>query len=206
MKVNGNAVLEAPVEKVWEALQDPSVLVQTIPGCLQLETTGPDEYRMTVMAGVASIKGTYLGNVRLTDQVAPCSFVLRASGQGGPGTVDADVQVTLTDLGDGRTSLTYDADAVVGGMIGGVGQRVLTGVAKKTAGEFFSAVDDLLNGKAPRAAAASVEATPGVFQAPAPTRVVGFSEDFVKGAVLGAVIALLGAIVGGWAARRGAKR
>ncbi len=149
MKVSGTAVLCAPMDKVWVALQDPAVLVRTIPGCQQLEAVGQDEYRMTVSAGVASIKGTYLGNVRLTDHVEPTSFVLRASGQGGPGTVQADVQVTLADAGDGRTSLTYDADAVVGGTIGGVGQRVLAGVAKKTAGEFFNAVDDVLAGRAP---------------------------------------------------------
>ena len=63
--------------------------------------------------------------------------------------MQADVRVTLADAGGGTTRLDYDADAVVGGMIGGVGQRVLTGVAKKTAGEFFKAVDDVLTGKAP---------------------------------------------------------
>jgi carbon monoxide dehydrogenase subunit G len=207
MKVNGSAVLAAPVEKVWEALQDPAVLVRTIPGCQQLETTGPDEYRMTVCAGVASIKGTYLGNVRLTDQAAPNSFVLRASGQGGPGTVDADVQVTLKDMGDGHTSLTYDAEAVVGGMIGGVGQRVLVSVAKKTAGEFFSAVDDVLNGRVAEVPTAGLETAPGLFQAPTPAaRPAMVSDDFMRGAVFGAVIALLGALVGGWVARRGGRR
>ena len=59
------------------------------------------------------------------------------------------MRVTLEDVGAGTTRLEYDADAVVGGMIGGVGQRVLSGVAKKTAGEFFAAVDDVLTGKAP---------------------------------------------------------
>src|SRR5262249_17909962 len=121
---------------------------RTIPGCERLEQVGQDEYRMTVTAGVASIRGTFSGDVRLTDQAEPRSFMLRASGAGAPGTVTADVAVALTEFGDGGTLRSYDAAAVVGGMVGGVGQRVLSGVAAKTAGEFFAAVNEVLPGTA----------------------------------------------------------
>src|SRR3954454_8961104 len=144
MKVAGQATLHAPIERVFSALNDPAVLVRTIPGCQQLEATGPDAYAMTVTAGVASIKGTYAGTVRLEDLQPPSSFVLRASGAGAPGTVSAEVSVRLTEQ-DGGTRLDYDADAVVGGVIGGFGQRMLAGVAKKLAGEFFAAVDQELD-------------------------------------------------------------
>jgi carbon monoxide dehydrogenase subunit G len=141
MKVSGTATLHAPAERVFAALNDPSVLVRTIPGCEQLEALGGDRFRMTITAGVASIKGTYLGHVTLADPIPPSAFTLRANGSGAPGTVTADVRVTLDDNGDGTTLLRYDTDAVVGGPVGGVGQRVLTGVARKTAGEFFDAVN-----------------------------------------------------------------
>lgn len=218
MKVSGSATLHAPVQEVWAALNDPAVLVRTIPGCSQLEEVGPDRYRMTVSAGVASIKGTYLGDVALTDQEMPSRFVLRASGAGAPGTVSADVVVTLAET-DGGTHLTYDADAVVGGPVGGVGQRVLSGVAKKTAGEFFRAVDDVLTGAAPASVGSAAPAggegapagaevaqsapRPGVFTAPVASRTT--SDDpsaFAKGALLGAAVALLGVVVGGVVARR----
>lgn len=166
MKINGTATLAAPPDQVWAALNDPAVLVRTIPGCEQLETVGPDRYRMTVTAGVASIKGTYLGDVALTDPQPPSGFTLRASGSGAPGTVSADVKVTLEDGGDGTTVLRYDADAVVGGAVGGVGQRVLTGVAKKTAGEFFRAVDAALS-QASAPEASGVAAVPGQAEPPA---------------------------------------
>ena len=205
MKVTGSATLHAPREKVWDALNDPAVLVRTIPGCQQLEEVGPDRYRMTITAGIASIKGTYQGDVALTDQQQPGSFTLKASGAGAPGTVSADVKVTLAEA-DGETRLDYDADAIVGGVVGGVGQRVLSGVAKKTAGEFFKAVDDVLTGKAPAVPAPRDEAiagqlsaapTPGVFTAPPKARSGGLiGSDFVKDAVFGAVIALLGVLVG----------
>ncbi|GLU46474.1 SRPBCC family protein [Nocardiopsis ansamitocini] len=217
MKVTGTTTLSAPAEQVWATILDPAVLARTIPGCEQLETTGPDRYRGTITAGVASIKGTFLGDVELTDLEQPVSLVLRASGAGGPGTVKADVAVRLVDLGDGRTELSYDADAVVGGMVGGVGQRVLTGVAKKMAGEFFAAIDGELNGRTvPEAVTAvsipdgqstaadrPVPAVPGVFpgRTSAPAR-SGTGDEFAKGALVGAAIALAGVLVGVLAGRR----
>ncbi|ETK32501.1 SRPBCC family protein [Microbispora sp. ATCC PTA-5024] len=159
MKVVGNALVAAERKRVWDALQDPAVLVRTIPGCERLEAVGPDVYKMTVTAGVASIKGLYLGEVALSDPEEPDRFVLRASGQGAPGTVDATVRVRLSDA-EGGTRVDYDADAVVGGMIGGVGQRMLGSVAKKTAGEFFAAVERHLL-SVPAAAAAQGQAAQG---------------------------------------------
>ncbi|MGW0806466.1 SRPBCC family protein [Nonomuraea sp. NPDC002799] len=140
MKVAGSAVIGVQRDRVWAALQDPAVLVRTIPGCERLEETAADTYKMTVQAGVASIKGVYQGEVALTDPLAPESFTLKARGQGAPGTVDATVVVRLSEV-DGGTRVDYDADAVIGGVIGGVGQRMLGSVAKRTAGEFFAAVD-----------------------------------------------------------------
>ena len=241
MKIAGNATLHAPVEAVYAALRDPRVLVRTIPGCERLEQVGEDAYQMTVTAGVASIRGTYAGDVRLTDQRAPHGFVLRASGSGAPGTVSADVAVELASGDNGTTVLSYDADAVVGGMIGGVGQRLLAGVAKRTAGEFFAAVDDALNGPAPTEAGEPVAAAGGVavpagagepvaaagvtapggvavpagagagqvagqrvFTAPGrrPATAGLPGGELAAGVVLGAATALLGALVGGYLARR----
>jgi uncharacterized protein len=205
MKVTGSAVLHAPRERVWSALQDPAVLGRTIPGCQQLEQVGPDTYRATVMAGVASIKGTYSGDVRLTDQAEPDSFVLHASGAGAPGTVNADVRVTLADADGGATQLDYDADAVVGGVIGGVGQRMIVGVAKKTAGEFFAAVDDVLTGREERILREPSVATgtaPEVFTAPSRQRAPMSAAEMSSAAITGALIALAGVVLGWLITRR----
>jgi carbon monoxide dehydrogenase subunit G len=214
MKLSGQATLRGPVDRVYEALNDPAVLVRTIPGCERLERVGPDAYRMTVTAGVASIKGTYVGDVRLTGQDAPLGFTMHAAGSGAPGTIAADVVVRLSAGEDGTTLLAYDADAVVGGMIGGVGQRMLTGVMRKTAGEFFAAVDDVLTGAvrtpeegslvpAQPGAAAPASAAEAVFLRPrAAGRPGALPDGFVAGALVGAAIALAGAVVGGLLAGR----
>jgi carbon monoxide dehydrogenase subunit G len=203
MKVNGEATLHAPIDKVWSALNDPAVLVRTIPGCERLESTGPDSYRMVVTAGVASVKGTFAGEVQLSDQRQPNSLLMTASGAGAPGTVSTEVRVVLADAGDGSTTLSYAADAVVGGVIAGVGQRMLAGVAKKMAGEFFGSVDDVLTGRAVQAGAVAgvaASAEPAVFVAPDAAHPLG--GGFARAAILGALIALAGVLVGGLLGRR----
>ena len=197
MKISGEATVRGPVEQVYAALVDPAVLVRTIPGCERLERTGPDAYTMTLSAGVAAIKGTYSGEVVLTDQEAPYGFLLKASGSGAPGTVSAEARVRLAAGDGGTTTVSYDADAVVGGMVGGVGQRVLTGVARRTAGEFFAAVDDVLNG-----AAAPTSAEPAVFERPPGAAVRAVPGDFARGVAFGAAAALLGVVVGALIGRR----
>ena len=146
MRIAGENVLHAPVERAWDALLDPAVLVATIPGCERLVATGENSYDMTVTAGVAAIKGTYAGTCVLSDLSEPASLVMKLDGAGAPGTIGATVNVGFADGGDGTTRVTWDADAVVGGMIGGVGQRMLTSVSKRMAGEFFGNVDKALSG------------------------------------------------------------
>ena len=68
MKIIGNSQFDADRAAVWQALNDPAVLVRCIPGCQRLEALGDDAYAMTVAAGVGSIKGVYEGRVSLTGQ------------------------------------------------------------------------------------------------------------------------------------------
>ena len=229
MKVTGTSTLAADPATVYAALNDPAVLVRTIPGCQRLEALGGDAYAMTVAAGVGSIKGVYDGQVRLADHEEPGSFTLHAQGAGAAGTIGAQVAVTLVDTPGGGTSLTYDADATVGGMIGGVGQRMLTGVSKRMADEFFANVEAVLasspvaalpdGGGAPEPSGASrlppgpstVAPPPSVRPAPSaaagvvftpPQKAKGEGPTFMQGVVVGAAAALAGAVVGGWISRQ----
>jgi len=158
MRIEGSVTVAAPRQAVWDALQDPAVLARTLPGCDAFEEVGPDAYRATITAGIASIKGTYLGDVVLSDRIAPTQYRLHASGSGAPGTVSADALVTLEEV-DGGTRIGYAADAAVGGMIGGVGQRMISGVAKRMAGQFFAAVERDILGTGGAAGAGGSTAT-----------------------------------------------
>lgn len=228
MQIIGTAHMDAPIPVAWNAFHDPGVLTRTIPGLQSLQETGADAYKATIKAGVASIKGTYVGNVAITEQVEHESFLLKASGQGGPGTISADIRVRLATATDGGTDIAWAADASVGGAIGGVGQRMLQGVARKMATQFFAAIDaDIANGGAASAdasaAAASTEsvtpigeATPSagpaagptpsavgqpVHHSPAPSPTTS-SKNVLTAAVVGALIALAGVLVGVLARRK----
>jgi hypothetical protein len=202
MKITGANVIDQPVDKVWDALLDPRVLVATIPGCERLESTGENSYAMTVTAGVAAIKGTYSGSCTLSDLVAGESLVMRLNGAGAPGTIDATVNVSFDDLGAEGTRVHYDADAVVGGMVGGVGQRMLSSVSKRMAGEFFSNVGNAISQPPSAEPVETLEGTGAVFTAPAGAGGISSRDDFVKGIVVGAGLVVLGVVVGSIFGRR----
>ena len=198
MKFMGENTLAAPVDQVWDALLDPAVLVRTIPGCERLEAAGDNAYAMTVTAGVAAIKGTYTGSCALSDLVPHESLTMRFQGAGAPGTVGATVQVRFAGEGD-STTVFYDADAIVGGMVGGVGQRMLTSVSRRMAGEFFGNVGEVLSGAdAAAGPAADEEAGPGMPQVYTDVRPgrVGSQQDFLTGIAVGAGLVLLGVLLG----------
>ena len=211
MRFTGENVLAASVEQAWDALLDPAVLVRTIPGCEKLEATGENAYAMTVTAGVASIKGTYAGSCELRDLVEHESLVMKLDGAGAPGTIGATVNVRFTPEGS-STRISYDADAVVGGMIGGVGQRMLTSVSRRMAGEFFGNVDGVLAGTAPAVSAPVAAPAPAgggapaaagqVFTAPAPAPAAASRQEFLTGVAVGAGLVVLGVVVGGIFGRR----
>ena len=227
MKISGSNVVPFPVGQVWDALLDPRVLVATIPGCERLETTGENQYAMTVTAGVAAIKGTYSGSCALEDLKDRESLVMRLSGAGAPGTIDATVDVAFTDLGAEGTQISYEADATVGGMVGGVGQRMLTSVSRRMAAEFFGnvgaaiaspggaeAATDVAAGAADgtgsstgaNAGSSAVPAAAGAtFTAPGKvgrTDAAGSPDDFMKGVAVGAGLMLAGVVVGALLGRR----
>lgn len=215
MNLDGSAVLHADPDRVWSVITDPGVLARTIPGCESLEQVGDDEYKINVTVGVGAIRGTYAGEVKLSNQVRPSSYVMHASGAGGPGNVRATVTISLEPSGEG-TALTYSADAVVGGPVAGVGQRMISGVAKRMAGQFFTAIDDELNGTVtpiaagPSAVAAAGEAAPeaagaaaadprvfaGSKETAASSPLGGDVQTLLVGAGVGAVLTLIGVLVG----------
>ena len=205
MKITGEQTIAFPVEQVWDALLDPAVLVRTIPGCERLETTGDHTYAMTVTAGVAAVRGTYDGTCTMSDLRPHESLMMRLQGAGAPGTIDATVGVAFAATPDGATRVSYDADAVVGGMVGGVGQRMLGSVSQRMAGEFFDNVARAMGGaggpeaRVPAAAPAGGPEVGQVFTAP--PRAAAPHDDFVRGIAVGAGLVLLGVLAGRWLGR-----
>lgn len=137
MKLEGTYDLPGARERVWQALLDPEQLAKAIPGCEKLEPIGTGEYRATMKVGIAAVKGTFHGKVRISEQVPPERYRMAVEGTGGPGFVRGEATMSLTDA-DGGTRVAYAAEVQVGGLIAGVGQRMLGGVAKTMLDQFFS--------------------------------------------------------------------
>ena len=136
MNFNGEALLHAAPDAVWAALLDPGALQHCLPGCQSLEPIGPDHYEATVTLGIAAIKGSYKGRVQIADKQELTSYTLHIEGSGSSGTVKGVGTMALSPTEQG-TSVHWTADAQIGGPIASVGQRLIGGVAKLIAGDFF---------------------------------------------------------------------
>lgn len=143
MKVEGSYTFEAPRERVWSVLLNPESLKNCVPGCETLTPSGDDAYEATLKVGVAAIRGTYKGTIKITDRVEPASYTLTVEGKGGPGFVRGTALIELVDQGE-TTLVNVKGDGNVGGTVAGVGQRMLGGVAKMLMGQFFDCLKQQL--------------------------------------------------------------
>lgn len=141
MKIQGTHQINAAIESVFAALVDPKVLQRCIPGCESLEQTGENTYVATMKAGVGAVKGTFKGTVRLEDIQVPSHYRMIVEGKGGPGFVKGTGDFHLA-ANDDATAITYTGDMQVGGVIAGVGQRMIEAAAKMLAGKFFSELEN----------------------------------------------------------------
>ena len=140
MKIEGRHTFKAPRERVWEVLLDPKILAQCMPGCEDLKEIGPDQYEATVKIGIAAIKGTYKAKISIKEKQPPSHYVLSGQGSGGPGFMQGDVAIDLEEKG-GETVVNYNTDAKVGGLIAGVGQRMIGGISKMMVDQFFKKME-----------------------------------------------------------------
>ncbi|TPM27110.1 carbon monoxide dehydrogenase subunit G [Mesorhizobium sp. B2-3-3] len=137
--IEGEERIAAPVQKVWEALNDPAVLKESIPGCQSLEKKSDTELTATVVLKIGPIKATFNGEVTLKNLKPPHAYTIQGEGKGGvAGFAKGGADVTLTEDGPDATVLKYAAKADVGGKIAQLGSRLIASTSKKLAGQFFS--------------------------------------------------------------------
>jgi carbon monoxide dehydrogenase subunit G len=144
MTMQGEVTLPAERERVWAALNDPEVLKACIPGCQELEKVSDTEFAAIAKVAVGPVKATFKGNVTLSDIDAPNGYTITGEGQGGvAGFAKGGAKVRLAEA-EGGTQLSYDVEAQVGGKIAQLGGRLINGVAKKYADQFFGNFAKLL--------------------------------------------------------------
>ena len=159
MDMQGSRALPVERPQAWEALNDPQVLKACIPGCDRIESTGPDQYAIGMSVKVGPVAARFSGKIQLLDVQPPSSYTMRFEGQGGAagfGKGQAKVRLEPRDTG---CELQYTASAQVGGKIAQVGQRLIDGVARSMAEDFFKRFEQELQRRHPVEAAPAAEAT-----------------------------------------------
>lgn len=162
--MQGSRQLGVTQQQAWDALNDPEVLKACIPGCEKVEATGPNQFAVAVAVRVGPVAAKFAGKITLTDMNPPESYSLNFDGQGGAagfGRGTANVKLTPQPPG---CELAYAVQAQVGGKIAQVGQRLVDGVARSMAEDFFKRFDGEMQKRYP----AAVAAAPA--EAPAPAR------------------------------------
>ena len=126
MQMNDSQRIEAPIETVWAALNDPDVLKACIPGCEELIKHSDTELEAKVKLKVGPVKATFGGKVELKDLNPPNGYTIEGEGSGGvAGFARGGAKVALEADGADATILTYDVDAKVGGKLAQLGDRLL---------------------------------------------------------------------------------
>ena len=141
LEMKGEYALPVEQTELGRLLNDPDVLAKIIPGCNTVRALGPDRYEMGLKLQVGSVSGEYIGSVAISDKQEPAHYVLDIEGQGSIGFMKGSAAFDLVAQGEGKSLLRYAGSAEVGGVVAGVGQRVLSGVAKFLAGRFFKALE-----------------------------------------------------------------
>ncbi len=148
MDMSGSERIEAPVETVWQALNDPEILRQAIPGCESLEKTSDTAMTAKVVLKIGPIKAKLEGAVELQNLNPPNSYTIAGEGKGGlAGFAKGGADVSLAADGPDTTILTYTVKAEVGGKIAQLGSRLIDSTSKKLAGEFFAKFGAIVAGK-----------------------------------------------------------
>lgn len=197
MNMEGEQQIVAPLQKVWEALNDPDVLRASIPGCQSLEKEADDRFSAVVEIKVGPIGARFKGVVTLTDLNPPNGYTLILEGNGGiAGSAQGNARVQLSEQ-NGDTLVSYVVDAQVGGRMAQLGGPIIDATAKQLASKFFSRFGEIVSGVGPeRAAPATAEttATPHVTAAGvAPAAKKGLPITMTLAIV---VVALVGFLVG----------
>lgn len=139
LDIGGEETFDAPVDALWRALNDPAVLQKCIPGCKEMIPEGEDKFKLILNLKVASVGGSFEGAIALSGKQPPAHCKIAVSGSGTLGHGNGDATFSLAAAENGA-KMSYAGEGEIGGLVAGVGQRILKGVAKHLIKQFFTAL------------------------------------------------------------------
>lgn len=162
MELSNKRTVPLPRDVVWNALNDPAVLKDCLPGCELLEADGEHAWRVAMAARVGPVSARFTGRMSMSDIEPPDAYTLHFEGQGGAaGFAKGEARVTLTQIDASQTTMAYVAKAQIGGKLAQIGSRLVDGAAAKMADDFFARFVTRAAAAAPAAASAPVSSANG---------------------------------------------
>ncbi len=148
MKVEGTYTFDAPQQAVWDALQDPDMLVAVMPGAQSLDPIGENEYASVMKVKVGPVGGKFKSTIKIEDMVPPDSYTMHVTSKAPIGQAKATGQVQLAaGEEDNTTEMTYSGEANIGGRIASVGQRLIDATAKSIIGKSLDQLNEQIKAK-----------------------------------------------------------
>ena len=144
MKLAGSYKLNVKKEIVWQALNDPNILKQCVPGCESFEKESDTIFTVTATNQIGPMNATFSGTVTLSNIQENQSYTIKGEGQSSVGFANGSADVKLTEK-NGSTTLIYEVNVNVGGKIAQLGSRLIDGVAKKMSDYFFGRFADIIS-------------------------------------------------------------
>lgn len=136
----GTASVDAPRERIWTMLLDPQTLAAVVPGANGVDKVSDTAFRAEVKLGIGPVRGVYRAAIDLSDLKEPESVTLSGVVEGALGFGRGKGHLTLREETPGRTVLSYQYEAAIGGRVASIGGRLLDGAARVIIGEFFQSL------------------------------------------------------------------
>ena len=144
MKLIGSYKLNVKKEIVWQALNNPDILKQCIPGCESFVKESSTVFSASATNQIGPMNATFSGKVSLSNIKENESYTITGEGQSAVGFANGNADVKLVEE-NGFTVLSYEVHANVGGKVAQLGSRLIDGVAKKMADYFFGRFSDIVS-------------------------------------------------------------
>jgi carbon monoxide dehydrogenase subunit G len=155
MKMTGERLLPVTPRQAWDALNDPAMLEDCIPGCESVTMTEPRHYELVMATKIGPVSARFKGRLTQSDVVEPESYTIQFDGQGGAAGFGKGTAAVRLSPAEGGTKLEYDVSAQIGGKLAQIGSRLVDSAARKIAEEFFGSFEAKLRERV----GASVEGT-----------------------------------------------
>lgn len=138
MLLSGRHTITATPATLWNMLMDTDTLAKIVPGISRLEKTGENTFKSFIDIKLGLINGSFTGDLQMEDIVEPKGFTLKVHQSSSVGKANAAIKIDLTAVNETQTEISFDGDVKLAGLLAGMGQRVLSGVANVLTKQFFA--------------------------------------------------------------------